>query len=129
VSPTNGGPDGELSQALCEAAVTLANRSDAAAIVAVTRQGSTARQLAALRPHAPIIAACERDDIARRLSLYWGVLPIRMDIGQNMDEAGSLVARELVTRGLVPRGAPVVFVRVDTDRTRADANYVKFQQL
>src|SRR5215467_7400889 len=129
VSLTNGGPDGDLSAALCEAAVTLANRSDAAAIVAVTRQGNTARQLAALRPHAPIIAACERDDIARRLALYWGVLPIRMDIGQNMDEAGTLVAGELVMRGLVPRGVPVVFVRIDADRSRADANYVKVHQL
>jgi pyruvate kinase len=129
VPPTNGGPDGDLSEALCEAAVTLANRSDASAIVAITRQGSTARQLAALRPHAPIIAACDRDDIARRLSLYWGVLPVQMDLGQNMDEAGGLVARELVTRGLVPRGAPVVFVRVDADRTRTDGNYVKVHQL
>jgi hypothetical protein len=34
-----------------------------------------------------------------------------------------------VTRGLVPGGAAVVFVRVDADRTRADANYVKFHQL
>lgn len=129
VSATNDGPDGDLSEALCEAAVTLANRSDAAAIVAITRQGSTARQLAALRPHAPIIAACERDDIARRLSLYWGVLPLRMDIGQNMDEAGTLVTHELLTRGLVSRGSSVVLVRVDADRTRTDANYVKFHQL
>jgi pyruvate kinase len=127
--PTNGGPDGDQQEALCEAAVTLANRSDASAIVAITRHGSTARQLAALRPHAPIIAACEREDIARRLSLYWGVLAIRMDIGQNMDAAGALVGQELVTRGLIPRGAPVVFVRVDADRTRADANYVKVHQL
>jgi pyruvate kinase len=128
-SPASQGADGDPAQALCEAAVTLANRSDAAAIVAITRQGSTARQLAALRPRAPIIAACDRDDIARRLSLYWGVLPLRMDIGQNIDDAGALVARELVARGLVPSGAAVVLVRTDADRTRADANYVKLHQL
>jgi pyruvate kinase len=128
-APSSEAADGDLTQALCEAAVTLANRSEAAAIVAITRQGSTARQLAALRPHAPIIAACERDDIARRLSLYWGVLPLRMDIGKNIDAAGALVARDLVARGVVPGGASVVFVRVDADRTRADANYVKFHQL
>jgi len=128
-SPASLGADGDPAQALCEAAVTLANRSDASAIVAITRQGSTARQLAALRPRAPIIAACERDDIARRLSLYWGVLPLWMDIGQNIDAAGGLVARELVTRGLVPSGAAVVLVRTDADRTRTDANYVKLHQL
>jgi pyruvate kinase len=126
---TNGGADGDPAQALCEAAVTLANRSDAAAIVAITRQGGTARLLAALRPHAPVIAACDRDDIARRLSLYWGVLPLRMDIGQNIDAASALVASELVARRLVPSGAAVVFVRVDADVTRTDANYVKFHRL
>jgi pyruvate kinase len=41
-------------RALCEAAVTLADRSHAAAIVAVTREGKTARVLSALRPRAPI---------------------------------------------------------------------------
>ena len=39
------------AQALCEAAVMIANRDDAQAIVAVTRGGGTARRLAALRPH------------------------------------------------------------------------------
>src|SRR4029077_20469203 len=41
------------AQALCEAAVTLANRGDAHAIVADTRGGGTARRLSALRPRAP----------------------------------------------------------------------------
>ncbi len=36
----------------------------------------TARWLSALRPHAPIIAATEREDTARRLTLYWGVVPL-----------------------------------------------------
>src|ERR1700687_1649277 len=37
------------TQAICEAAVTLADRSNARAIVAVTRGGSTARRLSAPR--------------------------------------------------------------------------------
>ena len=50
-----GGAGGDHTQAVCEAAVTLANRSDAHAIVAVTRGGHTARRLSALRPRAPIV--------------------------------------------------------------------------
>jgi pyruvate kinase len=126
---TSSGADGDQAQALCEAAVTLANRANAAAIVAVTRGGSTARRLAALRPHAPIIAACDRDDIARRLSLYWGVLPVQMALGRNIDVAGAIVGQELLTRGLVARGAAVVFVSIDADMTRPDANYLKIQRL
>ena len=79
------------AQALCEAAVTLADRGDAQAIVAVTRGGDTARRLSALRPRAPIVAATEREDTARRLALYWGVVPLCMPIGDNLDEASARI--------------------------------------
>ena len=123
------GASGDETQALCEAAVTLADRGDAAAIVAITRGGSTARRLAALRPRTPIIAACDRDDVARRLSLSWGVLPICTDIGENVDTAGALVGRELVSRALVATGSSVVLVSISTDLARTDANYLKVQKL
>ncbi len=123
------GVSGDQTQALCEAAVTLASRGDAAAIVAITRGGSTARRLAALRPRAPIIAACERDEVARRLALNWGVLPMCTDIGENVDSAGARVGHELVARGFVPAGSSVVLVSVNTDLARTDANYLKVQKL
>jgi pyruvate kinase len=123
------GVSGDQAEALCEAAVTLASRGDAAAIVAITRGGSTARRLAALRPRVPVIAACDREDVARRLLLHWGVLPVCTNIGDNVDAAGALVGRELVSRGLVPAGASVVLVSISTDLARTDANYLKVQKL
>ena len=47
-------------QAICEAAVTLAERGHAAAIVAVTRGGKTAALLSALRPATTIVAATDQ---------------------------------------------------------------------
>ena len=117
------------AQAVCEAAVTLANRGDAQAIVAVTRGGGTARRLSALRPRAPIIAATDRDDTARRLAIYWGVVPLATDIGENLDAAGMIVGQQLVARGLVGAGAVVVLVNISADLTRLDANYLKIQRL
>ena len=117
------------AQALCEAAVTLADRGEASAIVAVTRGGGTARRLSALRPSAPIIATSNRDEIARRLTIYWGVVPVCTDIGENVDDAGTLIGRELVARGLVPPGAAVVLVSISPDLTRVDANYLKIHRL
>jgi pyruvate kinase len=117
------------AQALCEAAVTLANRGDAQAIVAVTRGGGTARRLSALRPRAPILATTDRDDTARRLSIYWGVTPVCTDIGENVDSAGTRVGQQLVTRGLVAVGAAVVLVSISADLTRDDANYLKIKRL
>src|SRR6266550_1267653 len=68
-------------RALCEAAVTLAMHSEAAAIVAVTRGGKTARVLSALRARATIYAATSSADVARRLALAWGVIPLICDLG------------------------------------------------
>ena len=117
------------AQALCEAAVMLANRDEAQAIVAVTRGGTTARRLSALRPRAPIFATTDRVEMARRLSLYWGVIPVCTDIGENVDAAGALIGQELVARGLVPAGSVVVLVSISPDLTRSDANYLKVQRL
>ena len=71
---------GGHGRAICEAAVTLAARGEANAIVAVTRGGKTARLLSALRPRARIYAATDRDDISRRLALAWGVAPVLSDL-------------------------------------------------
>ena len=60
-------PTGSLhGRALCEAAVTLATHGHADAIVAVTREGKTARLLSALRPGAPIFAATAHARSLRR---------------------------------------------------------------
>ena len=75
-------------RAVCEAAVTLAERGDAAAIVAVTRGGTTARVLSALRTRVPIFAATDRPEIARRLALPWGVVPVLTEIGDDVATTG-----------------------------------------
>jgi pyruvate kinase len=124
-----GDPVQDHAQALCEAAVTLAERGDASAIVAVTRGGGTARRLSALRPRVPIFATTDRDDTARRLAIYWGVVPVCTDIGEDVNAAGTLIGRQLVARGLVDAGATVVLVSINHDLARLDANYLKMQRL
>jgi pyruvate kinase len=117
------------AQALCEAAVTLAERGDAEAIVAVTRGGGTARRLSALRPRVPVLATTDRPATARWLSMYWGVRPMLTDIAESTDAAGTHIGRELVARGLVSAGATVVLVSISPDLTRLDANYLRIQKL
>jgi pyruvate kinase len=120
---------GDHAEALCEAVVTLANRGSAQAIVAVTRGGTTARRLSALRPQAPIIAATERVTTAHRLALYWGVIPLCMPIGDSLDAARERIGARLVERRFVERGAPVVFVSISADLTRSDANYLQIRRI
>lgn len=122
-------PHHDHRQALCEAAVTLAGRAAAAAIVAVTRGGTSARRLSALRPLAPIIATTEDGSMARRLALCWGVVPLCMALGSNLEEANARVCRRLLADGFVDAGASVVLVSINPDLSRADANYLKIQRL
>ena len=100
---------------------------NAEAIVAVTRGGASARRLSALRPHVPILATTDRAEMARRLAIYWGVSPVCADIDQDRGEHGASIGRELVSRGLIAAGVPVVLVSISADLKRADANYLKIQ--
>jgi pyruvate kinase len=117
------------AQAICEAAVTLAEKGDAQAIVAITRHGGTARRLSALRPRVPILATTDRPEQARRLSLCWGVSPMIVNLGEDVEAVGAQTARLLLARGLVPPGTTIVLVRINADLTRTDANYLKIHRL
>lgn len=110
--------------ALCEAAVALAARAGASAIIAVTKAGMTPRLLSALRPSARIIAATANPQTAARLGLVWGVTAI-------VTEAATLAAVRdtLLARALVPAGSTVVFVAMQASLGRDAGNYLTVEQM
>ena len=93
------------------------------------RGGSTARQLSALRPRAPIFAATSRVDTARRLLLHWGVIPVHVDAAENGEITGHAIGQQLVALGLVAAGEAAVFININPDLGRADANYLRIERL
>jgi pyruvate kinase len=115
--------------ALCQAAVTLAEGGHAQAIVAITQAGHTARRLSAKRPSAPIVAITSSAETARCVSVYWGVVPLILEIGDDVDLSGTLIRDELLKRGLAPAGGTVVLIRIHDDIGRTDANYLKIRRL
>lgn len=110
--------------ALCEAAVALADRAGASAIVAVTKAGMTPRLLSALRPAARIIAATPSKSTAARLGLVWGVTPV-------LTEASDLpaVRETLLSRSLVPEGDTIVFVAMHATLGREAANFLVVERM
>jgi pyruvate kinase len=121
--------DHDHVRALCAAAVTLAERSDARAIVAVTRGGSTARQLSTLRPRAPIVAATNRVDTARRLLLHWGVAPLCIESRDAADMRPEAIIDHLLANRLAKSGDPAVFININPDLSLRDANFLRIQRL
>jgi pyruvate kinase len=104
--------------ALCEAAITLARRAQAKAILAVTRNGHTGQVLSALRPSVPVYAATTDAGTARRLTLYWGVVPLLV-------RTTTFLESELRSRGLVSSGDSIVLVNVTPQLDRTDSNYLR----
>jgi pyruvate kinase len=120
---------GGHGRAICEAAVTLAERGDAQAIVAVTRGGKTARLLSALRPRAPIYAATDRGEVARRLALAWGVVPVPSELAADLNEAASRIGAKLVERDTIPHSAVIVLVSITPDLSPGPSNFLKLLRL
>lgn len=117
------------AHALCAAAVTLAERGSAVAIVAVTRGGTTARVLSAFRPQVPIFAATDREAVSRGLALSWGVVPVATDLRGDVGEAASRIGDELVSCGALRSGSVIVLVSISVDLARGESNFLKLQRV
>lgn len=96
--------------AVCQGAVDLARRIGAVALAAFTRSGQTVQVLSKLRPRAPIFAFCDDEATARRLALWWGVVPLVVSLGRDVDQTTQIIASELRERGFVEAGDDVVVV-------------------
>jgi len=121
---------GGHGRAICEAAVTLASRGDATAIVAITRGGKTARLLSALRPRAPIYAATDDAVMARRLTLAWGVIPVLCGPMQgDVSDEANRIGRMLVDEGSIPKGSVIVLVSITPELARGSSNFLKLQRV
>lgn len=97
-----------IAGAVSRATVATALEVNAAAIIAPTVSGSTAKKLARYRPHVPIIAVTPSPVVHRQLTLYWGVYTI---LGRRMNTTDEVVedAVRLAHRaGYVDQGDIVV---------------------
>lgn len=74
-----------VAYSIAKASKVVSQEIRADAILAFTKTGNTAKMISAIRPHAPLIAAVESENVARKLNLYWGVEPTVLD-STNLEE-------------------------------------------
>ena len=65
-----------IPNAISAAVGQIAEQLDAAAIMTLTKTGSTARNVSKFRPQTPILAITPQVHVSRRLQLVWGVKPL-----------------------------------------------------
>jgi pyruvate kinase len=91
-------------------ACRAARESGSTLICAFTLSGVTARLLSHYRPQVPIIAFSPNQEVRRRLSLLWGVVPRVLEPISETEAMVRRVEEELVSRGLAHKGDRVVIV-------------------
>ena len=88
----------------------MTRQLDAALIVVAAASGRPARALANRRPAATILALPESDQIARRLSLCWGVIPVVLAERTTAEGALRFGIESAKSRGLVAPGQHAVLL-------------------
>lgn len=75
----------QTTAAISHATVQIAQELETNAIMPITESGYTARMVAKYRPKAPVVAVSPLDESLRRMTLYWGVTPLKGGKESNSD--------------------------------------------
>jgi len=101
-------PSNVMTEAVAQAAITMANHLKAAAIITLTESGFTSRSISKYRPDCPILAITSSRDVVRKLAMNWGVTALLFE-GERIDERmiafGVESGRE---QGFIQRGDVIV---------------------
>ncbi|MEW9701132.1 pyruvate kinase [Paenibacillus sp. SI8] len=94
----------EVTEVLCQAVVSSANKLHAAAILTPTESGFTARMIAKYRPEAPILAITSNEYAINFLSMVQGVIPIHGEVCDSTDSMIRSAIQQAETLGYVKKG-------------------------
>jgi pyruvate kinase len=97
-----------LSDALCESAVHLAQRTNAVGIVSMTTSGYTAFEISSHRPKASTYIFTSNKQLLNALSLVWGVRSFYYDKLESTDDTISDVNGLLKNEELIKAGDVVI---------------------
>ena len=97
-----------VTNAISHATVTTAHDLGAAAIITVTKSGTTARMISKFRPACPIICCTTNPAAQRQMNLSWGVVPIMAEEKDNMDALFDHAVDCAVNAGYLSSGDLVV---------------------
>lgn len=98
----------DVTNAVGHAACTLAKDINAAAIMAITKTGYTARRMSKFRPDIMIIGATPYEKTYHQLSLIWGVTPLMANYRYEIEDLFGHCARKALRSGLIKEGSNIV---------------------
>lgn len=93
-----------ITDAISHATCSTAHDLNAAAIITVTKSGSTAHMISKYRPACPIIGCSTNVKVCRQLNLRWGVVSVQTKEEEDTFELFEHSLEEAVQQGLLKKG-------------------------
>jgi pyruvate kinase len=103
------GIDISIATSIAEAATRASSELNLPYIVTGTTTGNAAHHISAFRPRARIVALTPMVEVARRLSLLWGVEAIMIERYSSIDVLLHITEQRMLVEGLVSSGDCVAF--------------------
>ncbi len=98
----------DVTSAISHATCTTAHDLGAAAIITVSKSGSTSRMLSKYRPECPIISGTPSEKVWRQTNMSWGVCPIMIEEKDSTDSLIDHVITVAQSKKLLKNGDLVV---------------------
>ncbi|KAM1043742.1 hypothetical protein PS2_034694 [Malus domestica] len=118
-------PD-RIAEQICNSAVEMANSLAVDAIFVYTKHGHMASLLSRNRPNPPIFAFTNDESTRMALNLQWGVIPLLVNLSDDMESNISSTIHLIKSKGLVKQGDWVLVV---SDVTPSRATPMAFQSI
>jgi pyruvate kinase len=118
-----------IADAISQGACEIAGDLQAAAIIASTTSGQTARLISRNRPRAPILGATARRETWRCLALSWGVYPLLCAPTTSTDDLLVEATARALEAGLVHPGDTVVISTGMSIGVPGSTNLIKVQRV
>lgn len=99
-----------ITNSICDAASSLANSLHAKAIFSFTETGATAFALSRMRPTASIFAFTDSTDIRLQCSMWWGIVPFRLDFSTDFETNIRRTLQYCKSQGMCSTGDIIIIV-------------------
>jgi pyruvate kinase len=114
-----------VTDVIGHAVQTMASELGVNAIVTATTSGHTARMIAKHRPRAYVVAATPRPEVARRMTVSWGVYPVIVPDTKTTDEVLETAVDGALDAGLAKHGDLVLIIAGVPAGQRGTTNLIK----
>ena len=118
-----------IPEAIGAAVSAIVSTLGVACIWVFTQSGSTARLTAQFRPGVPIIAFTPYEHVYRRMSLLWGVTPVRVPYFETDEQFWQRTLPVMIERGYARPGDTVVMTGGHPFSQHGPTNFLKIIRL